>query len=61
MGQPYASHRGKVLRIGWSEVNSHVWWTGYEKTRPAKEYQPGEGGKFGHVMGRDIPAITSGP
>jgi hypothetical protein len=28
MGQPYASHSGKVLRIGFVEVNSHVSWTG---------------------------------
>jgi hypothetical protein len=34
MGQPYASHSGKVLRMGFSDVNSHVSWTGYEKTRP---------------------------
>jgi hypothetical protein len=34
MGQPYASHSGKVLRMGLADVNSHVSWTGYEKTRP---------------------------
>jgi len=28
MGQPYASHNGKVLRMGVWEVNSHVSWTG---------------------------------
>lgn len=28
MGQPYASHSGKVLRMGFAEVNSHVSWTG---------------------------------
>jgi hypothetical protein len=28
MGQPYASHSGKTLRMGCAEVNSHVSWTG---------------------------------
>ncbi len=28
MGQPYASHSGNVLRMGFSEVNSQVSWTG---------------------------------
>lgn len=38
MGQPYASHNGNVLRIGFAEVNSQVSCTGYEKTRPGDQF-----------------------